>query len=160
VSIEMIEAVGHRHLDTFFRTCSELLEPHGRMALQAITLRDAFYARALRSVDFIQRYVFPGGFIPAVSAMTGSVARATDLALVHFEDIGPSYAETLRRWRDAFVARRGEFLSELFDPPFLRLWEYYLAYSEAGFRERTIGAAQLVLAKPGADRPSILGRLA
>jgi|CXWL01.1.fsa_nt_gi cyclopropane-fatty-acyl-phospholipid synthase len=154
VSIEMIEAVGHRFLDTFFAVCSDLLVPHGRMALQAITIRDAFYERALRSVDFIQRYIFPGSFIPSIGALTAAVARSTDLVVTHLEDIGPSYAETLRNWRQGFLANRDAAHRQGFPESFLRLWELYFAYCEAGFRERTIGDAQIILDRPGA-RPVV-----
>ncbi|HEX4953906.1 MAG TPA: cyclopropane-fatty-acyl-phospholipid synthase family protein [Thermoanaerobaculia bacterium] len=159
VSIEMIEAVGHRFLDTFFGTIGCLLAPHGRLGLQAITLRDAYYERALRSVDFIQRYIFPGSFIPAVSALMASVARSTDLALVHLEDIGPHYATTLHHWRRRLLAARDALFALGFDAAFLRLWEYYFAYCEAGFAERALGDAQLVLARPGARMAPILGAL-
>jgi cyclopropane-fatty-acyl-phospholipid synthase len=157
VSIEMIEAVGHRHLDAFFGVMSSLLRPDGRAALQAITLRDAYYERALRSVDFIQRYIFPGSFIPAVSALMASVARVTDLALVHLEDIGPHYATTLRHWRERLLAARERVLAMGYDETFLRLFTFYFAYCEAGFAERSIGDAQLILAKPGARLDALLG---
>ncbi|MEO8315134.1 MAG: cyclopropane-fatty-acyl-phospholipid synthase family protein, partial [Pseudomonadota bacterium] len=104
VSIEMIEAVGARYLDTYFSKCSSLLKPTGAMLLQAITLQDQYYARAVRSVDYIQRFVFPGSFIPSVNAITESVARVTDMKLFNFEDIGPHYAPTLRLWRERFFA--------------------------------------------------------
>ncbi len=148
VSIEMIEAVGHRYLDTFFGVCSRLLAPHGKMALQAITIRDSFYERALKSVDFIQYLIFPGAFIPSISAMSGAIARSTDLVVTHLEDIGPSYAETLRQWRQSFLANRAEVRRQGFPESFVRLWDFYFAYCEAGFRERTIGDAQIILAKP------------
>ncbi|MBL8999290.1 MAG: class I SAM-dependent methyltransferase, partial [Gemmatimonadetes bacterium] len=104
VSIEMIEAVGHRWFDTYFRTCSRLLAPDGQMLLQAITIRDQEYARTKRSVDFIQRHVFPGGCLPSVQALADAVARVTDLRALHLEDIGPHYATTLRHWRERFLA--------------------------------------------------------
>ena len=100
----MIEAVGAKYLDTYFRKCASLLKPTGAMLLQAITLQDQYYARALRSVDYIQRFVFPGSFIPSVSAITESVTRVTDLKLFNLEDIGPHYAPTLRLWRERFFA--------------------------------------------------------
>lgn len=148
VSIEMIEAVGHRYLDTFFGVCSRLLAPHGQMALQAITIRDSFYERAIKSIDFIQYLIFPGAFIPSLSAISGAVARSTDLVVTHLEDIGPSYAETLLRWRKSFLANRAEIRRQGFPESFVRLWEFYFAYCEAGFRERTIGDAQIILDKP------------
>jgi cyclopropane-fatty-acyl-phospholipid synthase len=102
VSIEMIEAVGHAYYDQFFARCAALLKPDGLMALQAITIADQYYERALRSVDFIQRYVFPGSTIPSVSAICSSVSRSGDLRLVHHEDLTPHYARTLALWRERF----------------------------------------------------------
>jgi cyclopropane-fatty-acyl-phospholipid synthase len=148
VSIEMVEAVGERWLDTYFERCSALLAPHGQMLLQAITIRDQHYEQALRSVDFIQRHVFPGSFIPSVSALTERVARRTDCTVAHLEDIGPHYARTLREWRTRFLARREEVRALGYDEEFLRLWEYYLAYCEGGFEERALGDVQLLLTKP------------
>ncbi|HMW29376.1 MAG TPA: cyclopropane-fatty-acyl-phospholipid synthase family protein [Plasticicumulans sp.] len=152
VSIEMIEAVGHRWFDTYFRTCSRLLAPDGQMLLQAITIRDQEYARTKRSVDFIQRHVFPGGCLPSVQALADTVARVTDLRALHLEDIGPHYATTLRHWRERFLANLDRVRALGFDDTFLRLWEYYLAYCEGGFAERYLGTVQLLLAKPECRR--------
>lgn len=152
VSIEMIEAVGHRWFDTYFRTCSRLLAPDGQMLLQAITIRDQEYARTKRSVDFIQRHVFPGGCLPSVQALADTVARVTDLRALHLEDIGPHYATTLRHWRERFLANLDRVRALGFDETFLRLWEYYLAYCEGGFAERYLGTVQLLLAKPDCRR--------
>ena len=102
VSIEMIEAVGHEYFDTFFRKCSDLLKPDGLFALQAITIPDQRYDRYRRSVDFIQKYIFPGGFLPSLGAINGSVGRVTDLQVVHLEDFAEHYARTLRHWRERF----------------------------------------------------------
>lgn len=148
VSVEMIEAVGHEFLDTYFGQCSRLLQPDGMMLLQAITMADHRYESYRRSVDFIQRFVFPGSCLPSVAAMCGSVARATDLRLTHLQDITPHYAETLRRWRSQFLERQDDVRRLGFSDQFIRLWEFYLCYCEAGFEERTIGDVQLVLAKP------------
>jgi cyclopropane-fatty-acyl-phospholipid synthase len=104
-------------------------------------------------VDFIQRHIFPGSFIPGIAAMLQAKSRATDLALVHQEDFGISYARTLRVWRERFMARLGEARRQGFDEPFLRLWEFYLAYCEGGFEERSIGVSHLLFARPGA-RPA------
>lgn len=152
VSIEMIEAVGHRWFDTYFRTCSRLLAPDGQMLLQAITIRDQEYERTKRSVDFIQRHVFPGGCLPSVQALADTVARVTDLRALHLEDIGPHYATTLRHWRERFLANLDRVRALGFDDGFLRLWEYYLAYCEGGFAERYLGTVQLLLAKPDCRR--------
>lgn len=160
VSIEMIEAVGLGNLDTFFRVCSERLRPDGLMVLQAITIADRYYERARRSVDFIQRYIFPGSGLPSVGAMSRSVAHATDLRIVHLEDFGAHYAETLRAWRSRFAERSAEVRAQGFDQVFERMWEYYFCYCEAGFDERSISDVHLVLAKPGDRRPHLLGELA
>lgn len=160
VSVEMIEAVGHENLDRYFETCSRLVSPDGMMALQAIVMVDRFYERARRSVDFIKRYIFPGSFLPSLSAMLGSVARNTDLQLVHMEEITPSYAETLRHWRERFLANRGQVAALGFDDRFIRMWEYYFAYCEGGFRERVIGDVQMLLTKPFCRVPAPLPPLA
>ncbi len=149
VSIEMIEAIGAPFLDTYFRKLGRLLKSDGLAVVQAITIEGHRYQQALRSVDFIKRHVFPGSFIPSISAMLESKARSTDLALVHLEDFGSSYARTLQAWRERFMARLPEVRAQGFDERFLRMWEFYLAYCEGGFRERSIGVAQLLLAKPG-----------
>lgn len=159
VSVEMIEAVGADHLGTFLRTCSDRLAPHGSMALQAITIDDRIYASALREVDFIQRYVFPGSFIPSVAAISGALAEDTDLRLIHLEDIGPCYAETLLRWRRRLDERADAVRSLGFSERFLRLWRFYFCYCEGGFRERVLGDAQLLLAKPKHRSAPILGEL-
>jgi cyclopropane-fatty-acyl-phospholipid synthase len=148
VSVEMIEAVGHENLDRYFEACSRLLKPDGMMALQAIVMVDRFYEHARRSVDFIKRYIFPGSFLPSISAMLRSVARKTDLQLVHMEELTPSYAKTLRHWRERFLANRDRVAALGFDDRFIRMWEYYFAYCEGGFSERVIGDVQMLLAKP------------
>ena len=154
VSIEMIEAVGHEYLDTFFRKCSSLLKPDGHMLLQAITIADQRYNYARRNVDFIKRYVFPGGFLPSVTAMTSSLTRVTDLRAVNIEDIGLHYARTLRDWRERFFARIDDVRALDFSDEFIRLWEFYLTYCESAFLERAIGDVQLHAIKPRA-RPAI-----
>jgi cyclopropane-fatty-acyl-phospholipid synthase len=147
VSIEMVEAVGHQYLDAYFETCARLLAPHGMAAIQAITVQDSWYDPRQRQVDFIKRYVFPGSFVPAVSALSRSSAR-TDLRLVHLEDITAHYAETLRRWRKRFLDSRDRLGRLGFDERFRRLWEFYLCYCEGGFDEAVLGTVQLVYAKP------------
>ena len=156
VSIEMIEAIGPQYLDTYFATLGRLLKPDGLALVQAITIEDHRYAQAVRSVDFIKRFIFPGSFIPSIHAMLAAKTRASDLALVHLEDFGLSYARTLRDWRQRFLARREDVRAQGFDERFLRMWEFYLAYCEGGFRERSIGVAHLLLAKPGYRGPSYL----
>lgn len=148
VSIEMIEAIGASYLDTYFATLDRLLKPDGLALVQAITIEDHRYEQALRSVDFIKRYIFPGSFIPSVSAMLAAKTRASRLGLVALEDFGASYARTLKAWRQRFMARLPEVRAQGFDERFIRMWEFYLAYCEGGFRERSIGVAHLLLAKP------------
>jgi cyclopropane-fatty-acyl-phospholipid synthase len=155
VSIEMIEAVGHQYLDTYFRSCSNLLKPTGAMLLQAITIRDQYYEQARRSVDFIKRFIFPGSCIPSVRAMMSSLARATDMTLAHLEDIGPHYARTLKLWRERFLARQADVRRLGYPESFVRMWEYYLCYCEGGFEERQLGDVQMLLTKPRSRRPAI-----
>ena len=144
VSIEMIEAIGHRQYDTFFTRCAARLVPGGRMLVQAITIADHRYAAARDSVDFIKKHIFPGCCIPSVAALTGAMARASDLRLIHLDDIGPHYAATLAAWR-ANLLRSAERVRALGYPEeFLRMWEFYLAYCEAGFAERALGDAQML----------------
>ena len=149
VSIEMVEAVGAEHLEGYFGQCSRLLEPDGAMLLQAITIADERYEQALREVDFIQKHIFPGGFLPSVKALTEAMTRAGGLRTVHLEEIGPHYAETLRRWRQNFFREIDRVRALGYDERFIRMWEFYLCYCEAGFRERDIGAVQMLLARPG-----------
>lgn len=149
VSIEMIEAVGHQYFDTFFGRCGELLEPHGRMALQCIVMPDRNYAKYLRSVDFIQRYVFPGGCLPSLGAIMESTARSGDLRTVHCEDFGSHYARTLAAWRSAFESRLADVRRLGYGEEFIRLWRYYLCYCQAAFEARYLGLVQLVLERPG-----------
>ena len=155
VSVEMIEAVGHRYLDTYFRNCSELLKPDGLMLLQAITIRDELYAQALKAVDFIQRFVFPGGFLPSVAAMSASLSRTTDLQMLHLQDIGLHYATTLNRWRKQFFTNIEAVRALGYSDSFIRLWEFYLCYCEGAFLERNTGTVQLLLAKPRNRRLSL-----
>jgi cyclopropane-fatty-acyl-phospholipid synthase len=155
VSVEMIEAVGHRYLPAFFAACSRLLKPNGLMALQAITIADRLYDRYLRSVDFIQRYIFPGGHLPAVSALTGAIKEGSDLRLVHLEDRPQDYARTLAAWSTNFFSAESKLRDLGLDDRFLRMWHFYLAYCEGGFREEQIGLAQIVLAKPRRRQPDV-----
>lgn len=148
VSIEMIEAVGHENYAEYFSICSRLLQDNGLMLIQAITIADQRYEQARRSVDFIQRYIFPGGSLPSVTAVCDLVTRATDMNLIHMEDIGEHYARTLRDWRTRFLARLDQVRSQGFDERFVRMWEFYLCYCEGGFMERSIGTGQFLLAKP------------
>jgi cyclopropane-fatty-acyl-phospholipid synthase len=149
VSIEMIEAVGYEYLDTFFRVCCDRLKDDGLMCLQAITIADQVFDRYRRSYDFIRSQVFPGSCLTSVAAMAASLARVTDLRLIHLEDITRHYVTTLRLWRERFFANLERVRALGFDDQFIRLWEFYLCYCEGGFAERYIGDVQMLLAKPG-----------
>ncbi len=132
VSIEMIEAVGAQYLPDYFAKLGTLLKPDGLALLQAITIEDHRYDHALHSVDFIKRFVFPGSFIPSVQAIVQAKSRHSDLQLVAQQDFGPSYALTLRAWRQRFLANLAAVRAQGFDERFIRLWEFYLAYCEGG----------------------------
>lgn len=156
VSVEMIEAVGAPQLDEYTRVCGRLLERDGLFALQAITIADQHYAAARDSVDFIKRHIFPGSFIPSVTAIVSSTTRTEDLRLVHLEDMGPHYARTLACWRDNLRATWDGARGRGYGEEFLRLWEYYLAYCEGGFAERFLGVSQMVFSRPDNRRDSLL----
>lgn len=143
VSVEMIEAVGQRYLPAFFRTCQARLRPGGRMAIQAITIQDQRYRDYSKSVDFIQRYIFPGGFLPSVTAMSMLMTRHTDFVVRNLIDMGPDYARTLAHWRQRFVHAWQDIEKLGFDDRFRRMWLYYFGYCEAGFNARTISVVQL-----------------
>ncbi|MET0499213.1 MAG: cyclopropane-fatty-acyl-phospholipid synthase family protein [Steroidobacteraceae bacterium] len=149
VSIEMIEAVGANYLQTYLSQCSRLLKPEGAMLLQAITIRDQFYEQALKSVDYIQRYIFPGSFIPSVTAIGNALTRATDMKIAHLRDIGPHYALTLKLWRERFFERIDQVRQLGYPDSFVRMWDFYLCYCEGGFTEGQLSNVQMLLTKPG-----------
>ena len=148
VSIEMIEAVGRQYFSEYFSRCADLLKPDGLMLIQAITIADQRYDQATKAVDFIQRYIFPGGCLPSVNVIGHHVASNTDMMIISLSDIGRDYAITLERWREQFLEKLETVRSQGFDERFIRMWEYYLCYCEGGFRERVISTAQIVMAKP------------
>jgi len=156
VSIEMIEAVGHQFYDTYFGACGRLLKPSGMMLLQAITIADQRYASAIKSVDFIQRYIFPGSCIPSVTAMLTSITKSSDMRLFDLEDIGPHYATTLARWRDNFFEKIADVRALGYPETFIRMWDFYLCYCEGGFEERALGDVHMLLVKPENRRLSNL----
>ena len=156
VSIEMIEAVGPQFVDAYFRKCGELLKPDGMMLLQAITITDREYAGALKRVDFIKKYIFPGSFIPSVTALCDSITRSSDLRLFHLEDLTPNYAETLKNWRIRMFNNIERVRALGYPEEFIRMWEFYLCYCEGGFRERYIGDVQMLLTRPDCRRAPIL----
>lgn len=149
VSIEMIEAVGHKFYDSYFKQCSRLLKHHGLMLIQAITIADQRYDYAKNSVDFIQRYIFPGGCLPSNAIIAQQVSKKTNLQIVAVEDITEHYADTLADWREAFMNRLHQVKDMGFDDVFCRMWDFYLCYCEGGFRERAISTGQFLMAKPG-----------
>lgn len=145
VSIEMIEAVDWRDYDDYFTTIQRCLVPGGRAALQAIVLPDDRWARAKKTEDFIRRFVFPNGYLPSVAAIDESLTRATSLRIADVEDFGWHYAETLRHWRERFEERLDEVTALGLDERFQRLWRFYLAYCEAGFREKHCSVVQILI---------------
>jgi len=147
--------VGHQYLYAFFGKCGRLLKPCGAMLLQSITICDQFYAQAIRSVDFIKRFIFPGSFIPSVRAIVDSVARSTDMKVFHLEDLGPHYVRTLQLWRERFIARLADVRAQGYPESFVRMWEFYLCYCEGGFAERQLGDVQMLLTKPRSRRPAL-----
>jgi cyclopropane-fatty-acyl-phospholipid synthase len=153
VSIEMIEAVGHQFMDNYFQRCDGLLKPDGMMLIQAITIADQHYAHALREVDFIKRHIFPGGFLPSVTAIAGSLTRTTQMRISHLEDIGMHYARTLRDWRERFLRQLDAVRALGYPESFIRMWDYYFCYCQGGFEERYLGTVQLLLTKADA-RPA------
>lgn len=148
VSIEMIEAVGHQYYQQYFSACSRLLKPDGLMLIQAITVPDQRYEITKKSTDFIQRYIFPGGELPSIHVMSTHVTRDTDMQIVGVDDITIDYANTLAAWRERFFHAIDQVREQGFDDVFIRMWDFYLAYCEGGFRERTISTVQLLMAKP------------
>ena len=159
VSIEMIEAIGHQYLDTYFATVNRLLKADGMALIQAITIEDHRYKQALKAVDFIKRFIFPGSFIPSISAMTSAIGRNSDMKLFNLEDIGPSYALTLRAWRQRFLDRIEEVRALGYPERFIRMWVFYLTYCEGGFIERSIGDVHMLLCKPEARPAQFVPRL-
>ena len=149
VSIEMIEAVGHEYLPEYFAKCSSLLKQNGRMLIQAITINDQNYDKYIKEVDFIQRHVFPGGCLVANKVMFDLIDRNTDMVVRGLEDYGIDYARTINDWRVAFNRSLDSHELTGYDDRFRRLWNFYLAYCEGGFRERSISVVHLVATKPG-----------
>lgn len=150
VSIEMVEAVGHQYYNQFFAKCASLLKSNGLMLMQAITTPNQRFDRQKNVVDFIRKYIFPGGCLPSNHIIEQSVKQVTDLHLVGLEDITLHYAKTLKQWRERFFKNIESVRAQGFDDVFIRMWEFYLCYCEGGFKERVIGTAQFLYAKPDA----------
>ena len=152
VSIEMFEGVGYENYDTFFGACDRLLKPEGTALLQLITISDQRFPAYRRRCDWIQKHIFPGSQLASLAGVLASLARATRMAVYHAENIGLHYAPTLAEWRSRLRGRLREVRALGFDDRFIRMWDYYLAYCEGGFRERYIGDYQLLLTKLGNPR--------
>lgn len=152
VSIEMIEAVGLNNLDNYFAKCSSLLKDNGIMCLQGITIADQRFKQARREVDFIQKYIFPGGSLPSITIMAETIMKHSDMRIFDLEDIGPHYARTLKDWRERFFQNDYKVRELGYSDTFIRLWEFYLCYCEGGFMERAISTVQLVMTKPDCRR--------
>lgn len=152
VSIEMIEAVGLDNLGSYFEKCSSLLKADGMMCIQGITIADQRFEQAKCEVDFIQKYIFPGGSLPSVTAMSQAIMQKTDMHVFDLEDIGPHYARTLKDWRERFFQHESKIRELGYSDTFIRLWEFYLCYCEGGFLERSISTVHLLLTKPDCRR--------
>jgi len=148
VSIEMIEAVGKQFLPSYIKKCESLLKSGGLMAIQAITIADQRYDYYSNNVDFIQKYIFPGGFLPSVTSLTQATTKYSDLVTRDLFDIGLDYAKTLNEWHHRFNQAESEVRSFGYDDRFVRMWRYYLSYCEGGFLARTISAVHMTFQRP------------
>lgn len=160
VSIEMIEAVGHEFMHDYFRVCADRLRPDGACLIQAIVQPDQAFEAAKTSVDFIKRYIFPGGSLPSIGSMNAAASKATDFRMVHLEDITPHYATTLMHWRRRMHRNLERIRALGYPERFARMWEFYLCYCEGGFRERSVQAVQVMFERRDGRRESTLGQLA
>ena len=147
MSIEMIEAVGFEYLPSFFKQCNQRLKPGGKLLIQSITIADQRFDYYKRSVDFIQRYIFPGGFLPSITVLAQNLTQHTELVTESIDDIGLDYAKTLAHWRDAFLNSWSELTEFGYDEQFKRLWLYYFAYCEGAFLERSTSTVHMVARK-------------
>lgn len=159
VSIEMVEAVGHQYYPAYFEALGRLLKDDGLALIQAITIDDKRFHTAIRNVDFIQRYIFPGSCIPSVTALLTACGKNSDMQLTHLEDITPHYARTLREWRTNFFRHEEQIRALGYSDEFIRMWDFYFCYCEGGFAERVIGDVHLLFAKPGYRGTPVLGAL-
>jgi cyclopropane fatty-acyl-phospholipid synthase-like methyltransferase len=149
ISCEMLEAVGHEYLGEYFAHCSRLLAPNGVLVVQVITTPECRYEAYRSSTDFIKEYIFPGCCCPSLTAVLAAAGERGGFTLAALEEIGPHYAPTLLRWRDAFLANAPQLAALGFGPAFIRCWDYYFCYCAAGFATRTLGDVQLVFSAPG-----------
>lgn len=149
VSIEMLEAVGHRNFGTYFAALSRVLKAEGRVVIQVITIPDQRYRQYRGGADFINKHIFPGGHLPSLGAITESASRHSSLNIEHVENIGAHYAPTLSAWCERLRAAGDDADRLGFDDAFIRKWEYYFCYCEAGFAARVLNNLQLVLRPTG-----------
>ena len=149
ISIEMIEAVGHRYLKAYFRKIAEMLKPEGILGLQAIVIPDSRYDQYRKSVDWLQKHIFPGGLLPSIARINNAAGEAGKMNLYGLKEMGLSYAKTLRSWHYNFKQNADQIMQLGFDEVFMRKWEYYLCSCEASFLQRNINVVQMVYARPG-----------
>lgn len=152
ISIEMFEAVGHENYGTFFNICDRVLKPNGKLVMQVISIADQFYDTYRSKTDWIQAYIFPGGMLPSLSAMTNGMIKESSFVMDNLDNIGIDYAYTLQEWRARFMNRQDDIKELGFDKRFVRMWEYYLCYSEAGFLSNQINNYQIVLRRPNESK--------
>ena len=155
VSIEMVEAVGHQYLDGYFKKCSSLLKNDGLMLIQAITIPDQRYDYYKKENDFIKQYIFPGGHLPSLARINRAIEKHTDLQTINLDDIGYSYAMTLKHWHQRFMANKNQIMELGFDQRFVRMWQFYFSYCEGGFLEQNISTTQILFAKPHGKKSSL-----
>lgn len=148
VSIEMVEAVGHKFMNGFFEACQKRLRPDGEMLLQAITMSEQNWKQYIRSVDFIRAYVFPGGCLPSVGSLQRAAGESTDMRMLHLDDMTPHYATTLMHWKQRFLAKLDAVRELGYDEHLIRLWNFYLSYCEAAFEERRVNCVQVMFGRP------------
>lgn len=148
ISVEMLEAVGRSYFPVFFRKCDQLLKPNGMLVIQTITVPDQQYEAHSRTTDWIRLFIFPGGHLPSLTALTAAMTDHTSLVIKQVESIGPHYALTLARWRERFLCNRDRVIALGFPETFIRRWEYYLAFCEAGFAQHYIDDLQIVITRP------------
>jgi len=148
VSIEMLEAVGDKYLDTYFEKCQSILKPDGLLALQVITSPDSRYEEFKTGIDFIQKHIFPGSLLPSIGRINTAINRTGEMHLYHMHDMGSSYVKTLHSWLDMFDKNIAQVRALGFGEKFIRTWRYYLSYCEAAFKMRNISVVQLVYTRP------------
>ncbi|MBA2648156.1 MAG: class I SAM-dependent methyltransferase [Legionella sp.] len=147
VSIEMLEAVGHAFFNTFFQKCHQLVKPNGLFFLQTIVINDKAFEAAKNEVDFIKKYIFPGGCLPSVLSISKSVATQTTLQMIAFEDIGKHYVSTLNDWHTKLLANKDAIIAQGFTEDFIRMWQFYFYYSAAGFETKYISTIHALFLK-------------